>query len=117
MPTVEFVARQSPAKSVSIGAMNRNASGLWASLLGAGLFLSSSRALAPPICAGRLVVENEVLALKVRTVTIDGAPAAIPSQTYTLQSGCALQALDGTLLDPDDPLKFRSTLWGLETAP
>jgi len=63
------------------------------------------------------VVDGEVLTLKVRTVSIDGAPMAAPTQTYTLQSGCGIQSLSGTLLEPDDPLMFRSTLWGLETAP
>ena len=98
--------------------MNRNGSGLWAAVVGTAILLVSARAWAPPLCAGRTIVEHEVLTLQVRAVTIDGTPQSVPAATpypLHLQSGCELQSLDGAMFDPDNPQVFRSVFWGLET--
>jgi hypothetical protein len=93
--------------------MNRSVLRIGLMILGAAAALAPARAWAPPLCSGHRI-EQEVLSLQVRSVTVDGAPLSVPANSYRLQSGCALDALDGVLMDPDDPSQFRATFWGRE---
>jgi hypothetical protein len=87
------------------------------SLLSLGVVFFPSRAWAPPLC-GRDRVEGEVLTLRVASVTIDGVATSVPpppAMPFQLTSGCALQSLNGRMLDPDAADSYRATFWGLKT--
>ena len=77
--------------------------------------LLPSRALAPPLCSYQEKVGAEVLKLRVSFATVDGVEVSRPAKDYSLQSGCALEALSGALFDPDAPTSPRMDTWGLRT--
>ncbi len=74
-----------------------------------------ARAWAPPICSYQEKVGAEALKLRVSFATVDGVEVTVPTSDYSLQSGCAVAALGGTLFDPDTPSSPRTVFWGLRT--
>ena len=85
----------------------------FAILLSLGVVLRPSTALAPPLCSYQEKIGAEVLTLRVRLATVDGVQVTLPPSGYKLQSGCALDSLDGVLADPDTTDHKRTAIWGL----
>lgn len=75
--------------------------------------LVARRAWAPPLCSYGSKVGGDVLTLKLRLATVDGAQVSVPVASYSLRSGCEPTALDGVLADPDAADGKRSVTWTL----
>jgi hypothetical protein len=77
--------------------------------------LMAGRAWAPPLCSYGEKIDGDVLTLRVRLATVDGVQATLPAVNYSLRSGCALDALDGVLADPDASDGKRTVTWTMVT--
>ena len=95
--------------------MSRTSMSRLGGLVALAVVLVPARAWAPPLCSYQEKVAGETLTLQIRLATVDGVQVTLPRTGYSLQSGCSLNALTGTLADPDAPGSKRDVVWGLRT--
>jgi hypothetical protein len=82
-------------------------------VVGTALVFWPALAWAPPLCSYGETVGTEILALRLRSATVDGVQMVLaPATTYQLQSGCLPDSLDGVLADPDAAGGKRTVFWG-----